>query len=583
LTGAAVLLAAAWIVVVWLGNGVSLAIGHQRISSSGLVRPGLLLAATVVLHLLIAGVPGVRAEIAWWRARVRPGVIAASLSLAIAIVGLSQNAFVVGGADAFSYVSQAELWRHGLPIVPMPIAAEAPWPDAAATFAPFGYRPAPGGAAIVPVTAPGLSLILAAFGLLGHRAMFWVVPLAGGLLVWTTFLMGRRLGSSAMGAAAAWMVATSPAVLAMIVSPMSDVPTALFWALATLGVLGDSRRAAVGAGLAASMAILIRPNLAPVAAVLALWLLARRWKASRDLTSVALFVAAVVPGCLGVALVNRALYGSPFASGYGNLGGIFSAANIATNLARYGRWLVASQTPLALAGLIALALPIRRLWRSRDAERASWLLAGLVVVTVATYLAYRPFDDWWYLRFLLPCWPPMCLGAAIVLRQLFDDGRGWMRAIGAVVLVGVGVYGIQYARSHGAFPSGEGDARYGAIANLVRDATPQSAVVVTSQHAGPTWYYSGRRTLLFDALDPAWLDRALDWLAAHGHRPFILLEDWERPLFERRFAGQTRVNLAELAPVAVYQPYSSNETAYLFDPFRPDGPTIRRTGGRVEN
>jgi hypothetical protein len=39
-----------------------------------------------------------------------------------------------------------------------------------------------------------------------------------------TFAIGRRLGSPAIGLAAAWLVATSPAFLAMLVSPMSDVP-----------------------------------------------------------------------------------------------------------------------------------------------------------------------------------------------------------------------------------------------------------------------------------------------------------------------------------------------------------------------
>jgi len=567
LSAAAVFLALAWTIAILLGGGFTMVIGGHRISSSGSLRPLVFLVASAMAHVLIAGRTGIGAEIAWWRAR--PGAIAAGLSIAVTLIGLSQTSWAVGGADAFSYVSQADLWRHGLPIVPMPIAAEAPWPDAAATFAPFGYRPAAGGAAIVPVTAPGLPLMLAAFGAVaGDRAMYWVVPLTGGLLVWTTFLIGRRLGSSAIGAAAGWLVATSPAVLAMIVSPMSDVPAAVFWALATLGALGDSRRAALGAGLAASVAILIRPNLAPIAAVLALWLVVRRGKAGRDVGSFAVFVAGVVPGCLGVAFVNRALYGSPFASGYGNLGGIFSAANVVTNVAHYGRWLVASQTPLALVGLVALALPARRFWQTRDAQRGAGLLAAIVGLVVLTYLAYRPFEDWWYLRFLLPCWPAICVGAVVVLQRWFEDSRAWVRAVAAAVLVGAGVYGIQYARSHGAFPSGEGDARYASIAKFVKDSTPDSAVVITSQHAGPTWYYSGRRTLLFDALDPAWLDRALDWLAARGSRPFILLEDWERPLFERRFAGKTRINLAELAPVAVYRAYSTNDTAYLFDPFR---------------
>ncbi len=102
----------------------------------------------------------------------------------------------------------------------------------------------------------------------GHCAMFLVTPLSGALLVWITFAIGRRLVSDAVGLAAAWLVATSPAVLAMLVSPMSDVPAAAFWAAAMYFTLGSSSRSALMAGLAASAAILIRPNLAPLAAIL---------------------------------------------------------------------------------------------------------------------------------------------------------------------------------------------------------------------------------------------------------------------------------------------------------------------------
>jgi len=41
------------------------------------------------------------------------------------------------------------------------------------------------------------------------------VPLTGALLVWTTFLLGRRVQSDAIGLAAAWLVATSPTFLIM--------------------------------------------------------------------------------------------------------------------------------------------------------------------------------------------------------------------------------------------------------------------------------------------------------------------------------------------------------------------------------
>ena len=158
-------------------------------------------------------------------------------------------------------MSQADLWLNGDLTVPIPLAATAPWPEALLTFTPHGFRPAVSGPALVPVTAPGLPLLMAAAKTIaGHCAMFLVTPLSGALLVWITFAIGRRLVSDAVGLAAAWLVATSPAVLAMLVSPMSDVPAAAFWAGAMYFTLGSSSRSALMAGLAASAAILIRPE-----------------------------------------------------------------------------------------------------------------------------------------------------------------------------------------------------------------------------------------------------------------------------------------------------------------------------------
>ena len=110
----------------------------------------------------------------------------------------------------------------------------------------------------------------------GHAALFLVVPLTAALLIWCTFAIGRQLGSSSLGLGAAWLVATSPAFLTMIKEPMSDVPAAAFWALATWKVLDDSRFNTALAGLAAAIAILVRPNLVPLAAVLGVWMFWRR-------------------------------------------------------------------------------------------------------------------------------------------------------------------------------------------------------------------------------------------------------------------------------------------------------------------
>src|SRR5207244_367584 len=132
-----------------------------------------------------------------------------------------------------------------------------------------------------------------------------------------------------------------------------------------------------------------------------------------------------------------------------------------------------------------------------------------------------------YLRFLLPAWPAMCLGSAAVLAPFLISRHLPLRGLASAVLLAAGLHGIYYASTHGAFPSGEGDHRYVSIAKLAEEHTEPGSIIITGQNTGPTRYYGGRMTLRFDLLDEAWLDRAADWMAAHGHHPYILLEEWE--------------------------------------------------------
>ena len=114
-----------------------------------------------------------------------------------------------------------------------------------------------------------------------------------------------------MGLAASALVATSPAMLFMLIAPMSDVPAAAAWAVAVASVLADTMAGAALAGLASALAILIRPNLAPLAALLAAWMVWRHGARPRALV----FTLVASIGAVGVAVVNARLYGSPLASG----------------------------------------------------------------------------------------------------------------------------------------------------------------------------------------------------------------------------------------------------------------------------
>jgi len=539
------------------------------------LRPLIVSAAAALLWVGLSGITDARKAVRRNRSRCLLA-LAIIISVSPALAGLARNSWTAGGADSYAYVSQTDRWLHFRLKTRVGIAASAPWPRAIWSFAPYGYRPAPDELSLVPVTAPGLPLLMAAAkAIAGHCAMFWVTPLCGALLVWTTFALGRRVSSAEIGLAAAWLVATSPAVLAMLVSPMSDVPAAAFWAVSLYFALSEARdpsehlvqRRLLYSAAAATVAILIRPNLVPLAAIVAL--------ATGSVTRGGIFLALLAPACLFIAGVNGYLYGSPVSSGYGDVGALFSSVNVAINLSRYGSWLIDSQTLLSVAGLAALALPSSRLWPTNKSRRAALAMAAFVIVVWALYLVYTPFDAWWYLRFLLPSWPAMCFGGATLVMRLLGGRSLVLRASAVVLLILVGVHGLVYATDHGAFPSGEGDHRYASIAKLTEQFTEPTAVVIAGQNAGPINYYGGRQTVRFDLLDEAWLDRAIDWLAAQHRHPYILVEEWEMPLFQQRFASKNRLGALGFPAVMAYRAPGVPGSAYLFDPLRTEGTTLR--------
>ena len=557
-------LALLWSVVIWMTDGGTLTFGGLRISSTDPVRPLIAAALLFAVYVLVTGRQRLRDDVRHAVAAATAPRLAVLLAVAVGVVAIWHTSWTASGADAYAYVTQADLWLRGRLTVPVPIANEVPWPRPLSTFVPFGYSAVVNQSAIASAVGPGLPLLMAFMKAIGgHPALFLVVPLTAALLVWSTFAIGRRVGSSAIGLGAAWLVATSPAFLTMTKEPMSDVPAAAFWALASWKILQRSRSSALLAGIAAATAILIRPNLVPLAAVLAVWMLC--WQGEGDLRErvrlVTVFSAPVVVACLTIAWINATLFGSPLASGYGATGQLFSIANVLTNVQRYGGWLAETQTPIVFAGLIALLV------------RSSRLLAAVAMVVIAIYLFYIPFDAWWSLRLLLPAWPAVCVGTSAVIAAAAHAAGARRREVQAVALVGLGLYSTFVANRLGVFPEGEGERRYATIAELVRQATDPSSIILASIHAGPIRYYAGRDTMRFDLLDEAWLDRAVAWLTEHGRHPYFLIEDWERPIFEKRFSESNTLGRLDLSPVLAYRAYGIPGTVYLFDPARPAADT----------
>ncbi|HLG59063.1 MAG TPA: glycosyltransferase family 39 protein [Vicinamibacterales bacterium] len=281
-------LAVAWALVITVSGGFVVRLGAMRVSSRSPVNPLLIALAAGALAWMLSprgrrgrvlasdlrlAATGVgRLVTARWFA----GLMAAAISVGIVMVGLVQGARVAGGSDAYGYVSQAEWWASGTFRFDEPLIREFAGRISREALVPLAYLPIGTDGAIVPMYAPGLPLTMAAVQRVGGReAVFYVVPLLGGLAIFATYLMGARLAGRAVGLSAAVLLATSPSFLFQLTAaPMSDVPVTAWWALALALVLFESRGAAFASGLAAGAAILTRPNLVPLAlipAALLLW------------------------------------------------------------------------------------------------------------------------------------------------------------------------------------------------------------------------------------------------------------------------------------------------------------------------
>ena len=113
----------------------------------------------------------------------------------------------------------------------------------------------------------------------------------------------------------------------------------------------------------------------------------------------------------------------------------------------------------------------------------------------------------------------MALGTASLAAAVYRARPPVLRGAVVVVLVAIGVSGVTQAAQRETFSVARGESKYVEVAKTVESLTGPDDVIISAQHSGSLRYYAGRLTLRWDVGDPAWLDRTVDWLAAHGHHP----------------------------------------------------------------
>ena len=86
-----------------------------------------------------------------------------------------------------------------------------------------------------------------------------------------------------------------------------------------------------------------------------------------------------------------------------------------------------------------------------------------------------------------------------------SGGDRWSWRSSAAVLV---AWSIRTAEARQVFQLANLESVFARSGDVVARRLPGNAIVITSRYSGSVRYYGGRRTIVWDVLDPAWLDRA---------------------------------------------------------------------------
>jgi dolichyl-phosphate-mannose-protein mannosyltransferase len=542
---------ATYAVAVALTGGFKFTIAGLRFSSHSWERPAVVAAI---------GAIGLAITVRNWIADLSRNLAGTIESLPVARVavgaaalwavaaGIGFGTFANGGADSYGYVGQARLLAHGRLTDTIPVSHEYQWPDVDYTLTPLGFTKGRHPGEISPMYPPGLPLLLAPFSALSENSIYIVVPLFGGLLIWLTYRLAVLSGDAPAGALAALLLAISPTFLYQVVQPMSDVPCAACWLAALIVAARGSPSGAVASGALSSMAILIRPNLAPLAAIVGA--LTMTASSSSRGSRATCFVASLLPGLVLLGWIQAVRYGSPLGSGYGSAANMFALEYVAPNLARYPRWMTESHTPFIWLSLGAPFWIVRRATNPRLAW-AALLLSGAVWCAYLPYVFFQP-NEWFYTRFLLPAIPIMLFFAtASGLATLRMLPGVWRFPVAVMVTIAVGLSSLSYADRHRAFDIHNEEQKYPRAGEYVRRHGPANAFVLAAQHSGSIRYYADRPTLRWDLLSPTRLDQALATFKAQGYQPILVVDSGEYDVFRERFGATGQRAVEQLIPLAV--------------------------------
>jgi hypothetical protein len=203
-------------------------------------------------------------DCAWAGLNRHSTFVAATALAAVVMTGVFATSSAAG-ADASGYISEAWMLGSGRLFQADELADVRRGNDPYLT-SPLGWRPS-GEDRQAPTYPPGLPALMAIpHAIAGVTGASALVILSAGIAIFATGRLAFLLGGNIAAVIAAAFIAFTPVFIYQSIQPMSDVPVTAAWMLCFV-MLGRGGSADLFAGLACGLAVLIRPNLAPLAIV----------------------------------------------------------------------------------------------------------------------------------------------------------------------------------------------------------------------------------------------------------------------------------------------------------------------------
>jgi hypothetical protein len=163
---------------------------------------------------------------------------------------------------------------------------------------------------------------------------------------------------------------------------------------------------------------------------------------------------------------------------------------------------------------------------------------------IGSYLVYAVFDDWSYVRFLLPAMAVFAIFAAVALAAWIERWPiAWRAPILFALLLGVTAHGLFTARSHDTFKLADQLRRVSRVAGFMDGGVPYQAVILAGEQSGAMRYYTHRSILRWEAATPEALTSAIAALEQKGRPVYVVLDAWENELFRKKFSTVPAVSL----------------------------------------